>query len=314
MCRTRVSASNSYAECANAGGELAVYTYDTLGRVTARGQAGNASPIAYTYDDAGAGQVMSVGNSRYSYIRALGLLSEVAISNGNTYAFTYADLNRLATSGESSFTYNAFGDLIGINDRSLTLQIAYAPEGYSVAEGNHRLGYRLDARGYLVGLLYDDAPLLEVDYLSQQTKLDVILNDDTLIEYNVDENRQTRNLALSGGNDMSIFYDVTATGLIRRQNIILPYADGGYVVIYGYDNDERPLTMRITDFQGLTVLFSQAIRYNEVGLRIGENWQYADGTQVIIRYSYGANSQLTERVVNISSATRGDSVSIHLYP
>lgn len=56
--------------------------------------------------------------------------------------------------------------------------------------------------------------------------------------------------------------------------------------------------MRITDFQGFTVLFAQSITYNALGLRESEAWQYADSTQVITRYVYDGE-RLIERRVNV---------------
>jgi YD repeat-containing protein len=310
ICRTRASEPNNYDTCVTAGGELESYTYDTLGRLASR--TFGASSTDYRYDDTG--NLISAGDVTYAYVPNVGLLAEMAIPNGGTYAFTYADLNTLASAGDVTFTYNDVGELIGQNDRTSNLTMGYdlATQTYSIGDSNNRLGYTLDPRGYLSQILFNDNPLMDIDYLSLQSAVDVLWNDDTLIAYTLNNARQTSNLLFSGANEMSVYYDVSGTGETLRQNIILPFANGGYVVIYGYDNDERPLTMRVTDFQGLAVLFSQSITYNELGLRTGETWQYGDGTQVITRYGYEGN-RLSERRVGVVGNTSASFVYAYDY-
>jgi YD repeat-containing protein len=307
ICRTRFSASNAYADCASAGGELESYAYDTLGRIASRTFATGTNNATQNFRYNGDGQMVGAGDVSYSYYPNIGLLAEMSVPNGVTAEFTYADLNTLASVGDTALVYDNFGNLIGQNDRTTNLTLAYdlATQTYTVADGANRMGYTLDARGYLDSIGFNDTEIVSADYFSTQGALDLLWNDNTLIAYTLDNARQTQDFVISGANEMSIFYDVSATGQTLRQNIILPFADGGYVVIYGYDNDERPLTMRVTDFQGLAVLFSQSITYNDIGLRTGEAWQFGDGTQVITRYTYGestAPNQLSRRTVNVVGA------------
>ena len=314
ICRTRFSASNAYPDCASAGGELETYTYDTLGRIASRVFATGNSPATQNFRYNGDGQMVGAGDVSYTYYPNIGLLAEMSVPNGVTAEFTYADLNNLASAGDTVLVYDNFGNLIGQNDRTTNLTLAYdiATQTYSVADGASRLGYTLDNRGYLDSIGFNDTEIVSADYFSTQDALDVLWNDNTLIGYTLDNARQTQDFVISGANEMSIFYDVSATGQTLRQNIILPFADGGYVVIYGYDNDERPLTMRVTDFQGLAVLFSQSITYNDIGLRTGEAWQFGDGTQVITRYSYGestAPNQLSRRTVNVVGGGQNNTYS-----
>jgi len=299
ICRTRASASDVYADCVSAGGELETYTYDSLGRLSNRAYDG--ASIRYQYD--GDGNLTNAGDVVYEY-SPLGLLTSMSISGGAEYGFTYADLNTLATAGDTTFTYDAFGDVIGQNDRVTNATFAYdlATQTYTITDGSSRLSYLLDGRGYLSQLLFNDNPLFDVDYLSLQSAVDVLWADDTLVAYTLNNQRETDNLLFSGANEMSIYYDLSGTGKTLRQNIILPFANGGYVAIYGYDADERPLTMRITDFQGFAVLFSQSITYNALGLRESEAWQYADSTQLISRYAYDGE-RLIERRVNLLGST-----------
>jgi YD repeat-containing protein len=313
ICRTRASESDDYAACASAGGEIETYSYDTLRRLIARTYGNTTVNFRYNADS----QLVSMGDTSFNYIPTIGLLSSVSISNGGEYTFTYNSVNRLATMGDTTFTYNPLGDLIAQNDRitNLTLRYEQNRQQFSFIDVNNQLDYTLDPRGYLAQIGYNDAPLLTLNYPTAQQLTDVEWDDGTQIFYTLDNQRQTEAYLFGGLNEMSVYYDLSDAGNIRRQNIILPFAEGGeggYVAIYGYDADERPITLRITDFQGFTVLFAQSITYNPLGWREGETWQYADGTQVIIRYIY-TNDRLTQRRVSIIGANARNLIFDYTY-
>ena len=299
ICQTRTSEADDYASCESAGGVIEAYTYDALGRLTNRASGNISRTFAYN----GESQLTRMGDVTFSYIPNTGLLSQMSVANGGEYTFNYAATNRLASVGDIGFTYSPLGDILGQNDRITNMGLSFdlQTQTLTFSDGTSRLGYGLDNRGYLVNIGFNDTPILEVEYPAIQQAVDLIWNDDTLVAYTLNNKRETENLLFAGANEMSVYYDLTGTGNTRKQNIILPFADGGYVAIYGYDNDERPVTLRITDFNGLTVLFAQSITYNADGVRESETWQYANGTQVIIRYRYQAD-RLSERTVNIIGA------------
>ncbi len=297
ICQTRISEPDDFSQCVANGGSIETYAYDTLGRLTNRASGNISRNFTYNANS----QLTRMGDITFSYIPNTGLLSQMLVANGGEYTFNYASVNRIASVGDIGFTYNALGDLLGQNDRitNVALNFDQQTQTLTFTDSTSRLAYRLDERGHLVGIGLNDTPILTVNYPTIQEAVDLIWTDQTEIAYTLNNRRETQNLIfVEGANQMSVFYDLTGTGGTRKQNIILPFAQGGYVAIYGYDNDERPVTLRITDFNGLTVLFAQSITYNADGVRESETWQYADGTQVFIRYRYEAD-RLLERTVNI---------------
>jgi len=302
FCRTRVEASDDYAACVEAGGEIETYTYDELARLTSRTfpNGEGTATISYNYAPDGGGMVTSYGvnGSEVSYrYDALGLLAAQTV-DGQEQALTYADINQLAAYGGIGYRYDAFGRVDSMSQGSHTLQYTYQPGSYQLADGRGgAIAYQLDQRGMLTAVGNLQAPQMMLQYVDQDGVF-MIWDDDTALTQSLNRQDYVREQLYVGAGDMQYYHDVDSNNLTRRQNIQLPGSSDGYVVVFGYDNDERPLTMRVTDTGGLEVLYIAAYTYNDLGQLVTENEQFLDGTQVTARFRY-QNQQIIQQIITI---------------
>lgn len=318
ICRTRIEEPNDYARCQQNGGELETYTYDALGRMTRRTyNTGNNQTTTqnFRYDANNGGRLAgwTVGNAAVGLeYNDLGLLQQMVLP-GQRYEFSYASLNQLATAGDLAFSYDEFGRVARYNHGGTAWQMRYASDGFlMIGPNNVAATYAHDPRGLFsffrvgsallptAGARYTGESFAELDW-----------QDGTISIYELGGASQTQSLQYLGLDYYAaLFNDLTPNERIQKQTITLQTnlsAGGqtnGYVEVIGYDNDERPLTMRLTDTAGLRVLYTQSNVYDPVGNRLSESRQYNDGTQVIINYVYDTSGLLTRQLVTVIEPLR----------
>lgn len=310
ICRTRIDFTGDYAACAaqtdltDGSGLLESYSYDALDRLVTRTfpSAGGITDVPYEYD--ASGRLTAIGAQRFSY-NTLDLLDNLD-TDGSTYDFSYYTLNQVEQAGDLAFVYDNTGRVIGYVSGGQTFSLLYSNDSlYSLQDNfGNRLEYAVDERGFLSGLNYNGDNLIQLEYIYDEHTPGINLYwndaDGTVITSTINRKKETQSQEFNGAGSFTLFYEITPSGLVQRHDMTtLPGRSEGYVVVQGYDNDERPLTMRVTDAAGLQVLYTQTITYNTAGLRTGEQLQYADGTRVIKTLTYQNNSQLASQTVLI---------------
>jgi YD repeat-containing protein len=325
ICRTRIDFSGDYAACTaqtnltDGSGLLESYGYDTLDRLVQRTfpSAGGITNVPYEYDESG--RLTAIGSERFSY-NTLDLLDHLD-TDGSTYDFSYHTLNQVAQAGDLEFVYDNTGRVIGYTSGGQTFSLLYSNDSlYSLQDSfGNRLEYAVDERGFLSGLNYNGDNLIQLEYIYDEHEPGINLYwnsaEPTTITSTINRKKETQSQQFDGAGYFTLFYDITPTGLVQRHDMTtLPGRSEGYVVVQGYDNDERPLTMRVTDAAGLQVLYTQTITYNTAGLRTGEQLQYADGTRVIKSMTYQDNSQLASQSVLIIRPLQLASAAVWFLP
>lgn len=334
ICRTRSEASDVYNDCIQAGGLLEGYEYDTLGRLAVQRYpnvaAGNRELITalrYAYQNAaGAGLLTGLGLDRQqatftrSYTdNGLSLLEEIGAGTSN-YTFNYRSLDSLKSitgTNPLTFTYNQ-GRVSKIQAGNRSLEFIYNEDnsGYIVqTETGAALAFALDGRGFLVGIDYaasaneltPDAPDVRLDYtLSQFDDLLVVTLDwqdgSQIIDLLVNRLGDVQN-AFYYDRDLYLDYQTQPLGGVTRQSLsgapeFFASNAGDYVLVIGYNDDDRPLTLRVTDQQNGQLLYALAFTYDTFGQRRTENRQYFGGIQVNATYRY-EGQQLVSRQVEI---------------
>jgi len=325
ICRTRIDFSGDYAACAaqtdltDGSGLLESYGYDTLDRLVQRTfpSASGTTNVPYEYDQSG--RLTAIGAQRFSY-NMLDLLESLD-TDGATYDFSYHTLTQPSQAGDLAFVYDNTGRVIGYTSGGQTFSLLYSNDSlYSLQDdAGNRLEYAVDARGFLSGLNYNGDNLIQLEYIYDEHEPGINLYwnsaEPTVITSTTNRKKETQSQQFDGAGYFTLFYEITPTGLVQRHDITsLPGRSEGYIVVQGYDNDERPLTMRVTDSVGLQVLYTQTITYNTAGLRTGEQLQYADGTRVIKTLTYQDNSQLASQSVIIIRPLQVAAAAVWLLP
>lgn len=330
VCRTRAEAPNDFTVCEQNDQVLETYTYDSLGRLTGQtfpNETPNGSTtISQSYTQ---GRLTEWGIPGFSVQRvyeqnALALLDQLVLS-GRRFDFAYDAKLRLTQGGENLYAYDAYGRLARFTENERIFEVDYADEDRGYRLTNTQTGeavrYGLDARGFLSALDYglaeapDTIPLLNIQYrltLRQPTTLSVVMNSEDnsrTLDLQLNRQRETRNLVMSyDDRRLLVDYITDPVGLVTRQRIdgspteLFAGGAGGYIIVTGYDDDNRPTTVRITDKSGGRLLYVLNFTYSS-GQRVSEARSYSDNTQMLIGYEYATPNQLTRRTVEIIPPT-----------
>jgi YD repeat-containing protein len=327
VCRTRADAPNDFSVCEQNNRVMETFTYDSLGRLIAQTFPNETATGSTTITQRYAGGRLTEWGipgatvQRVYEPNALALLNQVILEE-RVYNFDYDAKLRPLEAGDRDFTYDAYGRVDSLTHNTHRFDVEYAEEdrGYRLVdtESGEYVGYGLDERGFLSALDYglisapNAIPLLNIQYRlnpRQPTILSVVMTSDDqerTLDLQLNRLGETRNLVANFGEQrLLVDYITDPVGLVTRQRIdgsppeLFAEGAGGYVVIPGYDDDNRPTTLRVTDKSGGRLLYVLGFRYNESGQRIEENRSYADNTQMNIDYEYGTPNQLTRRIVEI---------------
>jgi YD repeat-containing protein len=309
ICRTRVEAPDDYATCAEQGGELQTYVHDALGRMSERtlGSAnGDGSTVNYTYN----ADSISYGptGTEVTYqldANGLGLLEQL-VTPQQRYAFTYSALNQLASAGDLAFNYTDDGRAIGTQVGSSSLAYDFSPNGdLVVTDVNTGLAmqYQLEPRGFLTTISPAalPAPAVEVLHVTPQD-VEVYQNDGVFYTQRLDERSLMEELFYFDSdfsNFHKVLYTTDQSDIVRRRTISLPQSPAEFSIVTGFDSDDRPVTMRITDSNQFEVRFVQSINYTADGLREGEAWVYGNGVQVSLNYEYKEGSAAVDQLARL---------------
>ncbi|MEO0560593.1 MAG: hypothetical protein AAF125_00665 [Chloroflexota bacterium] len=300
LCRTDISASDEFRVCVDDGGLIARYSYDVFGRrlteVAALGD--GERTMRYTYGPGGvvASRVSSDRIVGYTY-DALGRLTAQTLEGVQQPLFDYRGLGRLAMVGERAVTFDALGRVTEADG----LLYAYTPEGVGITDTTSTdalVTYGVDGRGLFADLSASGSPVMSLGALTN-TGFVVTQSDGALVNYTTDPTREVLAVDYDGGGDFTVFHQPDANGTIRRQTMVRPVDSVGYGLVLGYDDDNRPLTLRVTDNTAQEVLFTQLFDYDDDGRLVREDRRYGDGTFVTLRYEYLNTTQLAQIALEV---------------
>ncbi len=338
ICQSRAGSQADYATCVEDGGELETYAYDALGRLIQQrypNQGGEtAVDYAYASRDDGLLSGWRVGDGGGVAIDRdpLGLVTGITTTS-SAYTVNYDSADRITSispntdfDGQSplaeTYTYDENGRLATLTAAGHTLEYTYDDaNGYTVRDqaSGAGLAFRLDARGllatidYLPGIYDTSAGASGVDvafeyFLNPDRRVvtvQVNWTNGELIELQIDRLGAIRSVAYVR-NNLFVDFVSDAVGQIQRENIIGPqrffgFESNGYIVQSGYDNDNRPLNLRVTNRANGELIYLLSFTYDSRGRYVGETRQYGDGTQTTITYRYDDTlNQLTRRDVLIT--------------
>ncbi|HRL13147.1 MAG TPA: hypothetical protein PKX07_14785, partial [Aggregatilineales bacterium] len=331
LCRIRAEFAASYDTCREAGGELAVYSYDALGRLVQQRYPSSGAPdgeavINYTYN----GGLLSQWGQGESQVTldytadALALLKAVSYSGGSVVFDYDSDYRLLRTSEGTGYSYDPLGRLSAVRALGRSLAIDYAPDrqGYTATDeaSGASITVALDERGLLRALEY--AAMLgqpaagdaQADFRyvidPRNTALlgSVMTSGDEqrLIDQQVNRTNQTQNLVLNYGDDRLLLdYVTNPAGRVNRQRVdgspetFFVQETQGYIQVVGYNDDDRASTVRVNAKNDGALLYVANFTYNDSGLRATETRRFSDSTQMTIQYEYGSRQQLTRRLVTM---------------
>lgn len=309
ICRGRAENAQTFADCASDDSRYrARYTYDALGRLI--GYRNDPSQISYAYHPEH-GQLATVTLSDQQQLTftydALGLPQSMQVDERQidlTLLPTATRFNLTELNGDA-IVYDALNRPIQLTMDGMTLSIHYSETGYTLQlENGQSLALSLDSRQQLTAVMADDEHGATFDtFLSPDGRIqltDTLRTDGQLIQTQGDRLGQVQNNSYFD-SELLIDNRLTAGGLLQRQSIIGAaryFLDGmqDYIVVYGYDNDSRPITMRISDRQSGQRIYLLTFTYDTIGRRQTETRQFRDDTQITITYRYNNQHQLIERI------------------
>jgi len=290
ICRTRSDASDVYEDCLGSGTEVLGMAYDALGRLREKafpnvGGNGGRTTVPYRY--APNGLLAGYDAVSLSYT-ALGLIETLDLGGGTAYTFGYSDLNQLAEVGDLAFGYDDQGatNRVTVGRQELTYSRDLAGNLTITDSTGRTIQYTVNDRGYVQQVDADGQPLF-VGYPGAQNDLELIFPDGTAASQFGDVRGFVRDVLYFGSSSLTIYNQPDALGFFRTQSRELLDSGIDYNIVAGYDNDDRPVTLRVTDRQGLQVLYTLALTYDGFGRRNIETRQFNDGVQVILRHDYG---------------------------
>lgn len=314
ICRDRSENTNTYTDCVNTNGALETYRYDRLGRLVER----NAGSTTQTYTYGTDGLLSGWGESDLTIARdALGLVTRLT---GDTFAYemeyaNFSTLDSLASNAQIlDYTYDESGRLSRLQIANYQLVYTYHNRGYTISEETTgtAIDFSLDDNGFLTAIGSDQFSY-NLSPNERELLVQLVQQNGEQIEITLNRRGETQGILY---NNSSLFFDYTtdASGQVQRQGIIgaqrfFDAGADGYIIVTGYDNDERPLTMRITRGDDGELLYLATFTYNAFGQRETETRRYGDGTQVVIQHRYNADGSLQERRIRLTAETTTEPVA-----
>jgi RHS repeat-associated protein len=331
ICQSRSLDRADYAGCVAKNGIIQSYSYDSLGRrlsdsfplVQGTGQ------VASSYDAVGGGAPTTIGGVALTYSAdALGTLKRVGEQDVNSSGWN----TLTGISGDAGFemSYDAQGRLQAVKAQGSNLSISYADDGagYSITEdkSGSTLQFKAGGNGLIESIDYkpgnpDEAtPVLQIQFIGQEanglTSFSLLWGDNYITDFRA--NRRGENIYVNHQTqdfDLGLTLDTvhSSSGLLQRQVITGGSAStgyfsskvtGGYITVLGYDQNDRLLTMRLSESQGNRLIYQATYVYSDYGQLLQETRQYEGGTQAVISYRYDvkARNLLVGRDVSISQA------------
>lgn len=343
ICQARLELNNTtnYEECVANGGLLEQYEYDGLSRLVGQrfpnidGEDG-FSEITTSYEensvvwgDSPDNQVEMVSEN------GLSLLDVLILSAENSYTMDYTPMGQLeAVNGMGSldFETDEAGAVEGISfDNGVGMNYERDSDGFIITDDSGTvIGFVLNDQGRLIGINLNEEPLVEFVYDTNAGELLLTtawVGDGSTTMRGIDARIQNPSLISHNYEGRLTLIPLNnPLGQIQRQQAqgtqtFFDHANG-YSIVTSYDAGGRPLVMRIADADpdNVTLLYTLAFTYDELGRRQQETRQYNDaaGTQIDVGYQYadedGVDSpnrnQLISRQVVV---TRGDTQETYHY-
>ena len=240
----------------------------------------------------------------------LGQIDTVTI-NGDANQVQYDTGNRLSELGGSvplKYQYDEYGRITLVSGGDLNLRYEYLPndQGYQIVDEatDETLRFLLNENGFLSQLETDTfSYLLNPD--GRILVVQIARENGEFVELRLNRRGETQTIVYTQSN-LFIDYVTDQAGNPQRESIIgfpefFESGGTGYISVIGYDNDDRPLTVRITDRDTGELIYLLSFTYNQNGQRDTETRQYPDGTQVTYEFMYEGNLLLS-RTITISNA------------
>ncbi len=338
VCQSRSLDHQDYTTCAKLGGVIQGYQYDTLGRRVNELiplSPGNGQ-VKTTYDTAGGSAPTDIGGLPLTYSKdGLGLLNKIG-----DQAITSTGLNQFGSiSGDSALdvTYDPQGRLETVKSQANSLSITYADDGGGYTLTDDKTGAALafkaggngliDSIDYKPGNPDETTPALQIQYIGQEanglTSFSLLWGDNYVTDFRA--NRRGENIYLSHQTqdfDLGLTLDTvhSSSGLLQRQVItggsksagyFTSNVKGGYITVLGYDQNDRLLTMRLSEADGNRLIYQATYVYSDFGQLLQETRQYEGSTQAVINYRYDPSNRnlLVRTDINISQAKPADQQS-----
>jgi hypothetical protein len=236
--------------------------YDALGRLREKafpnvGGNGGRTTVPYRY--APNGLLAGYDAVSLSYT-ALGLIETLDLGGGTAYTFGYSDLNQLAEVGDLAFGYDDQGatNRVTVGRQELTYSRDLAGNLTITDSTGRTIQYTVNDRGYVQQVDADGQPLF-VGYPGAQNDLELIFPDGTAASQFGDVRGFVRDVLYFGSSSLTIYNQPDALGFFRTQSRELLDSGIDYNIVAGYDNDDRPVPLPVTDSQGLQVLYTLAL-------------------------------------------------------
>ncbi len=326
ICRARAETATTYADCATDPTRIVeTYRYDVLGRLVERRIPTDDEPITTTFSYENiAGPILEWNDGAvtvlYEVERNLGLVGQINIGVTNVPYLIEPTIDgpRIRQGDDFRATYDVFGRLVRMYAPVASLGIEYSDEQLVISDLDQDSGliYRFDDRDALVAI----ESLLSLQYfLNPDGRIlvtDITRADDQLIQLQRNRLEAVQNIAYF---DSDLLTDIVTTpgGLIQRESLIgapryFVEDTQDYIIVAGFDNDGRPLTLRISDRANGERLYLHTLTYSPLGVRETETQQYRDGTQVTIVYTTDPTDHIIEQSVTITrpDADDGDTTAM----
>lgn len=302
LCRAQRSVTD-YDSCAETGIVIETYAYDALGRMIQRIYHPNTNTeqtINYSYLSDTATASVRLSSPDMSYTMTYNALGQLTAIDSDTLnlAYLYDEDGRIIQTNENTYVYDAQGRLIQADD--LIYDLTDTQQTITDTRTGQGITYTLNPQGIPTSINDD---VLTIDYPARN-QISLQRHDDLSILQNLNANGDV--VSVDYQQQLSIVHQPDANGYIRRQVMSIPGQNVGYAITIGYDNDDRPLTMRVTDILGLRVLYTQTFNYDANGLLIRESRQYRNNTQVTIDYIYTHAQQLTQQLIRINQTRQSN--------
>jgi YD repeat-containing protein len=318
ICQASSTPTVRYDQCTEQGGQIATYNYDTLGRLTEVNYSGGGN-IGLDYAANGGSKPTQIGETTLSYAEnGLGWLAQV----GNE-AIVLNSLKRLTQAGELRFSYDDLGRMVRLEQGDNALMIEYASDNlsYTITDSNTDAQFTVgvNANGTLANMTDGEDTIFSVVGWRQDPSGALQLGflwDDNVVAFTINRNREVLRVEYTEPF-LQFDYALSPNGNVQRETIssdVVLTLNGitqefgllETISTVGYDQNNKPLTVRVNDRNTDEIYYQVAYVYTPCGQLAQESRDYLNDVQMTLQYTYGDGigcpKQLQSRTVTLSDA------------
>lgn len=319
VCRTAAGyGATSYETCRNLGEAqhqiIETYDYDEVGRLISQSFPNQNATASITYNHNQ--RLTGWGDVSISYEAS----DRGDMSSFGGYDLEYDAFGNLASvTGDDSLqiTYDDLGRVVSMTVAGETLEYTYEGNGFTVRYAGDEIAFAASEGGILQMINTSEVPLITIYNVGQDDEgnhsLTLKVNDQDFISFFMDAQYSVLSVGYSIGDQLiSTSNRRSFEGQLQQQSIATIDSpllnelfgvedEGTILIVYGYNEANLPLTMRITDASRESaggLLYQVSYIYDDFGQLQQESRQFENNTRVEIRYRYASN-QLIERTVTL---------------